>query len=48
MPVNVVKSVMDEKAWRRAKRKVASEYPTVKGDRKYKLIMSIFKNMRKK
>jgi hypothetical protein len=44
----LVKTLADEKAWRRAKQRVSAQYGNVQGDRKWKLVTTIFKNMRGK
>lgn len=47
MPSNLVKPG-EERAWERAKRKVASEYPDIDvgSDRYYKLVTTLFEHMK--
>jgi len=45
MPVNVVKTREDEIAWERAKARAREEYPDLRGERFYRVVMTIFKKM---
>jgi hypothetical protein len=49
MPTNVVKSKEDEKLWNRAKAAARKQYPYISedSDRFYKIVMTIFQNMKK-
>jgi hypothetical protein len=44
MPINVVKTLADEKAWRKAKAAVGSKYAGT--DRHWRLVMGAFKKIR--
>ena len=46
MPVNVVKTFRDEKAWKDAKAKLGNRYGD--SDRHWATVMKIFKNVRAK
>lgn len=47
MPINVVKTKKQEKAWEKAKRIIKKQYPSIKegSDRFYRLVMKIFKDI---
>lgn len=45
MPVGVVRSYEDELAWERAKAIARRQYPELSGDRFYRVVMTIYKNI---
>lgn len=45
MPVNVVRTPEEEIAWERAKDRVRVQYPDARGQRFYRLVMTIYKRI---
>jgi hypothetical protein len=45
MPVNVVRTPEEGNAWERAKARAREEYPDATGERFYRIVAGIYKNM---